>query len=524
MLHRLAPHGFGFLAALFAAAVTVFATRRGIGLSWDSTDYIAVGQSLARYGFALDVTALPMTIRPPGLSVVVALGEYVGISPSVSLRLLNAASIAVVVVCTDILLRRAGVRTAARLIGVSLVVASPALLDLTTMAWSEPPFIALAMLSFILVTRKMPLWVDVLLAACFAAMFFVRYVGVFYAAPIGIFAMARIWRERGVVQALLRGLLVVVVAGVGPALWLRRNYDIGGTLTGYRVPGGGTLLGPLATFTGTLGSWVLGRPPLDGNGGIYLSWSDHSTAMQLTGILAWVVIVALVIGAFLVVRRTGEGIRNDVAVVMTLLVVTYSAFSVYRFVYHEMGPLDSRMMSGLYVPLLVVVIVSIDSIVRSPRVARGVLLAGIVVGIVAVAAHTVQLGSDAVAFAREGRHWASTTFQNAPIHRTIRDLSNAASSNMATGADGDAGAATGVALYSNEPQSLFAATMHWPVRNQYQYHLGYPRPCNERYFVWYNQTFLPEGKPVGAKVIFSDSWGEILSLGTCDEPIEVYWP
>lgn len=148
------PNLFAVGAVIGAAAVVLAATRRGIGLSWDSTDYIAVGQTIARYGFALDVTALPMTIRPPGLSIAVTIGEYVGLSPSVSLRLLNAVSIAVVVVCTDILLRRAGVRTAARYIGVALVVVSPALLDLTSMAWSEPPFIALAMLSLVLVTQK----------------------------------------------------------------------------------------------------------------------------------------------------------------------------------------------------------------------------------------------------------------------------------------------------------------------------------------------------------------------------------
>jgi len=484
--------------SLLAFVITVFATRRGIGLSWDSTDYIAVGQTIARYGFALDVTALPMTIRPPGLSIAVTIGEYVGISPSVALRLLNAISIAVVVVCTDVLLRRAGVRTAARYIGVALVVVSPALLDLTSMAWSEPPFIALAMVSLVLVTQKRTLWADLLLAGCFSALFFVRYVGVFYAAPIGLFAVVRTWRERGVVRALLRGSLIAVVSAVGPTLWLRRNYDIDGTLTGYRVPGGGTLLGPLATFTGTLGSWVLGRPPLDGNGGIYLSWSDHSAAMQTAGIVAWVAIIAVVIGA-VALRKKHVG---DVIGVMILLVVAYSAFSVYRFVYHEMGPLDSRMMSGLYVPLLVILVVCIDRIARTKTVAR----VALVVGVVAVASHAVQLGTDAVAYARDGRHWGSTTFQNAPIHRVIRDL-------------GD-----DIALYSNEPQSLFAATMHWPVRNQYQYQLGYPRPCTDRYFVWYNQTFLPEGKPVGANVVYSDSWGEILSLGKCDEPIEKYWP
>ena len=484
--------------ALLSFVITVFATRRGIGLSWDSTDYIAVGQTIARFGFALDVTALPMTIRPPGLSIAVTIGEYVGISPSVALRLLNAVSIAVVVVCTDILLSRAGARTAARYVGVTLVVVSPALLDLTSMAWSESPFIALAMLSLVLVTQDRTLWADLLLAACFCALFFVRYVGVFYAAPIGLFAVVRTWRERGAVQALLRGSLIAVVSAVGPALWLRRNYDIDGTLTGYRVPGGGTLLGPLATFTGTLGSWVLGRPPLDGNGGIYLSWADHSAAMQTAGIIAWVALIAVVIGA-VVLRKNHVG---DVIGVMILLVVAYSAFSVYRFVYHEMGPLDSRMMSGLYVPLLVILVVCIDRIARTKTVAR----VALGVGLVAVASQAVQFGSDAVVYARDGRHWGSATFQNAPIHRAVRDL-------------GD-----DIALYSNEPQSLFAATMHWPVRNQYQYQLGYPRPCTDRYFVWYNQTFLPEGKPVGADVVYSDSWGEILSLGKCDEPIEKYWP
>ena len=483
--------------SILAAVIAVYVTRRGIGLSWDSTDYIAVGQTIARYGFALDVTALPMTIRPPGLSIAVTIGEYIGASPSVSLRLLNAMSIAVVVVCTDVLFRRAGARTVARYIGIALVVVSPALLDLTSMAWSEPPFIAFAMVSLVLVTQKRTLWADLLLAACFCALFFVRYVGVFYAAPIGLFALARTRRERGAVQAVLRSSLIAVVGAVGPAMWLRRNYDIDGTLTGYRVPGGGTLLGPLATFTGTLGSWVLGRPPLDGNGGIYRSWSDHSAAMQTAGIIAWVVIIAVVGVVILRTKHVG-----DVIGVMILLVVVYSAFSVYRFVYHEMGPLDSRMMSGLYVPLIVILVVCSDRLARTKTLAR----IALGVGLVAVTSHALQLGTDAAAYARDGRHWGSTAFQNAPIHRAVRGL-------------GD-----DVALYSNEPQSLFAATMHWPVRNQYQYHLGYPRPCTDRYFVWYNQTFLPEGKPVGADVVYSDSWGEILSLGRCDEPIEKYWP
>jgi len=42
--------------------------------------------------------------------------------------------------------------------------------------------------------------------------------------------------------------------------------------------------------------------------------------------------------------------------------------------------------------------------------------------------------------------------------------------------------------------------------------------------VWFNQTFLPEGKPVGASVVYEDSSGQVLDLGTCDSDIARFWP
>jgi hypothetical protein len=80
------------------------------------------------------------------------------------------------------------------------------------------------------------------------------------------------------------------------------------------------------------------------------------------------------------------------------------------------------------------------------------------------------------------------------------------------------------ALFSNEPQSLFAATDRWPIRNQYLAGLPPLVPCRQRYFFWYNTTFLPDGKPVGGTVVFSDASGEVIDLGACDTDIGVYWP
>ncbi|MFM8994577.1 MAG: hypothetical protein ACKOJG_10390, partial [Actinomycetota bacterium] len=121
--------------------------------------------------------------------------------------------------------------------------------------------------------------------------------------------------------------------------------------TGYREPGGGTLLGPLKTFTGTLGSWLIARPPLSGNGGIYLNWNDFSIYMKVAGVTTWLVTAGLVITFFAARNRPRDS--NIIVGASSFLLVFYGGFSIYRFVYDEMGPLDSRMMSGLYVPLVV---------------------------------------------------------------------------------------------------------------------------------------------------------------------------
>ncbi|MFM7891394.1 MAG: hypothetical protein ACKO8V_05815, partial [Actinomycetota bacterium] len=243
--------------AIFVAALSLLPSlvgnRRGIGLSWDSTDYIAVGLSMSAGRGALDVTGQPMVIRPPGLSAFVTLGDWLAISPEISLRAVNALSMAVIVWCTHQLLVRAGVQALSRWLGVAFVALSPALLDIFTMAWSEPPFIALTLVALLIATRERTWHWEFVLAVLFTAMFFVRYVGPFYAAPLALVAALVQVRRSGWYLALLRAGTALSVSMVLPWLWLMRNKDISGYLTGYREPGGGTLLDPLKTFTGTLG-------------------------------------------------------------------------------------------------------------------------------------------------------------------------------------------------------------------------------------------------------------------------------
>ena len=488
------------LVSILSAIPSLIGNRSGIGVSWDSTDYIAVGLSMAAGRGALDVTGVPMVIRPPGLSAFVTLGDWLSLSPDISLRVANALSAVVIVWCTHALLSRAGVRSFARWTGVALVALSPALIDISTMAWSEPPFLALVLVATVIATRKRSWPWDVALAVVFTGLFFVRYVGPFYAAPIALIAALVQVRKSGVLLAFLRSGTSLFVSMVLPWLWLMRNKELTGYLTGYREPGGGTLLDPLKTFTGTLGSWLIARPPLDGNGGIYLNWNDFSSYMQIAGVLMWVLLVASLAGFVLRIRQQS---REAIVIVAAcaLIFVFYSGFSVYRFVYHEMGPLDSRMMSGLYVPIVVMMIVSLSSLRRSqfPFAMSALLL-------VITAWHAATTVDDIFDYGINGRHWGSNFHRAVPIHEFAASLPDDA------------------AIYSNEPQSLFAATNHWPIRNQYMYQSPYDLPCSHRYFVWFNQSFLPDGKPVGGTVQYEDSWGQVIDLGACDTDISRFWP
>ena len=496
-------------AALVVSALStvpiIVGNRRGVGVSWDSTDYIAVGINMARGRGLLDVIGQPMVIRPPGLSVFVALGDWLSVSPRITLTVVNAVSMMVIVWCTHALLERAAVRAQTKWISVALVALSPALLDIFTMAWSEPPFIALTMSALLIATRERTWPWDFGLAFLFTAMFFVRYVGPFYSAPIALVAAVVQVRRSGWLLSLLRSGTTLCVSMVLPWLWLMRNKDLTGYLTGYREPGGGTLLDPLKTFTGTLGSWLIARPPLDGDGGIYLKWADFSGCMQFAGVLVWL----LIVGSCIVFVTSKHRQRDEKVVFGASLAVFlfYGGFSIYRFVYDEMGPLDSRMMSGLYVPAILLVAISLGRFRNLGNFLPRTFMRGFSsLAVVLLTWHGASTALDSWRFGTEGRRWSAIDHQLMPIHLFVRALPE------------------GTAILSNEPQSLFAATYRWPIRNQYQTEELSLVPCNHRYFVWYNQTFLPDGKPVGAEVVFEDAAGQVLDLGTCDSDISRFWP
>jgi type III secretory pathway component EscS len=178
----------------------------------------------------------------------------------------------IVVLCTSHLLQLANTRKFITAIATAFVAFSTALLWQYSMIWSEPPFIAVLMIGIVVSLRKMTATKFVSLTFLFIALFFIRYVGPVFAIAITAASIYFDRRQLGWLKSVAANVLALGISLIPIWLWLDRNQDIDGTLTGARVPGGGTLLSPLKTFTSTIGSWLVAKPF---EGGIYLSWDSY---------------------------------------------------------------------------------------------------------------------------------------------------------------------------------------------------------------------------------------------------------
>ena len=492
--------------AFVSGFLVVIANWSGVGWSWDTSDYVAVGRNFASGNGLLDATGIPMTVRPPGLSILIGIGDLLGLSVNLTVQILNVICAIVTVLGTFHLLQIAKVEKNVALIATAFVAFSPALLWQYSMIWSEPPFIALVVISMIVALRPAELSKFTLLVVLLISLFFVRYVGPVFAVSVALSAAWFDRRKLGLIKSAFMNFAMLLISLVPVWYWLQRNQSIDGTLTGARTPAGGSLLNPLKTFTATLGSWMTTSPV---EGGIYLSWNDYPNNTMILGILVLISIAILLTTYFLPKSRT-ENLESspNVLLLSGSIAVIYVAFSAYRFVHFELGPLDNRMMIPIFVPLILIVAVLVDRINLSSTLLRNVYLA---VSVMFLVFQALSSANDALRFGRDGRYWAAKEFQTQPIHKFVKDLP------------------TDSSLMSNQPQQLFAVWQKSSVFNQYQLELAQTAKCKNRYFVWYNSTYddgTPniEGQPEGASEIYSDASGAVLDLGSCNSDITAFWP
>jgi len=129
----------GIGAAISALVVNIAATQHGLGFSPDSASYLSAGLNLAGGQGLVTYSGDPLTIFPPGVSIVVAAGRVVGLDPIVWMRVFNSICIGVTVLLAHVVAKRY-LQSRLLLTTTTFYIAwSLPLATVGQMLWSEPP-------------------------------------------------------------------------------------------------------------------------------------------------------------------------------------------------------------------------------------------------------------------------------------------------------------------------------------------------------------------------------------------------
>ena len=349
----------GFLLA--GAALVLYATANGIGVSPDSVIYIASAKSaLNGDGFRIPYGSpggTPLTHFPPFYPVLLAAAGLVGVNALDAARLLDAVLFGATAAITAFIVFRvtSGNLLAAGLAGCFILPSVP-LLSVSASAWTEPVFIVLSLAGLYLLSvhlterRLKPL---VLSAICVALALVTRYAAfaLLGTGVIGILLLSRGTGRARIGNALVWGL----VATIPFLLWVFRNMTVTNGATDRALSYHPVALSDIKRALNLILHWVL-------------PGFHTRTIMEFIGIAALIILLYII-------RRSSVFAywRKIPAFVWlcAIFLVVYSVFLVVSISYFDAAiPLDDRILSPLYSVLVIFVSVLIAQAVQMAKPGR----------------------------------------------------------------------------------------------------------------------------------------------------------
>lgn len=355
-LGRIAPLPVWVLGVV-ASGLAVLATLDGTGISWDSVTYVQSGINLATSRGYVGVGGNVITAYPPGLPMLAGLLHMIGIPPRPSLGVVNVIVAAPIVLLSWRVLLRLPAPGSFRLVATAFIAVSPVLLSVESMLWSEPLFILLT-LAFLAkcgqsIERRNVDWPSILTLGvlCWIA-FAVRYMGLVLI-PTGIVVLlVAKWRPSR--SDVIRIVGFVAVASSVPAMWMMRNQLTDGTLTGPRTPSLSTIPSIVDEVVTTLGRWADSATSLARSDATVLG---IATTIGLLGIL--------LVAALAAVRHRDVEFGRAITptVVFTATYLAYLSFAKWTTF---LDPIDDRLLSPVFVPIVVMTTASLARIQSTP--------------------------------------------------------------------------------------------------------------------------------------------------------------
>jgi glycosyltransferase involved in cell wall biosynthesis len=253
--------------SLLGFASVFVSTRYGIGISPDSVSYINGARNLEQgYGFVmttLDGPGSPITHYSPFYPLILSLFGRVGVDPLAGARWLGSAFFAINILLISSMLLAILYQSKNHLSWTAVVVAlfalsSMTMLEIHTMAWTEPTFILLSLLGFILLSvyfgNQNVLYL-ILSAVVIGLAFLTRYAGIalIITGFIGILLLG----NKPVRTRFLHSLVYGVIGALPGAVWMVRNVVYTGTATNREITFQSFDRNHIMELITTLSSWLL---------------------------------------------------------------------------------------------------------------------------------------------------------------------------------------------------------------------------------------------------------------------------
>ncbi|MFH0953846.1 MAG: glycosyltransferase family 39 protein [Verrucomicrobiota bacterium] len=244
-------------AAMMSVLIMLCATRWGAGIGTDSVTYLGAAQSLLAGGGFCYPPGQPVTHYPPLYSLALALVGWVTGDVIAGARVLQVLLYVANILLAGWIVYRAGGRSfAALLLTVALLLTSPTMLNVHSMALSEGLFLLLGLGGFVLLSKELaahrPAWL-IGSALLLGLSVLTRYVGAAFLAA-GVLALL-LWSGRRGRARIADALLFGMVGAAPAALWLARNLLEAGSAVNRQV--GLSPVGLLhgARALGTIAGW-----------------------------------------------------------------------------------------------------------------------------------------------------------------------------------------------------------------------------------------------------------------------------
>lgn len=430
---------FVLILALASAGLVWYATAWGIGTSPDSIAYIGAARNLAAgQGLTVPFGGLvdgPLTHHAPLYPVLLGAFGFTGSDPANSARLLGSFFMAANVLLAALLVKRMlPLAIWPPILAGLLVAISPTLLEIHSMAWSEPLFIFLGFLGLALLADGLEKhsWMLILTSALLVGLaVLTRYAGLALVVTggLGILLQGNERLAKRLATAASFGLVAITPL----ALWSIRNLSATGTATSrslnFHLIERSQLWQGMATTT----SWL--RVPENTPTPI------HLFALGLLGLVTGGVIIWLWRQ-----RRPDQPVFGITGGIIGLFIPVYGFFLLLSISFFDANtPLDSRILSPLFFASVITLVVLFSRFVAASqarfwRVAWLVGTAMLVIGYGQAALPWLQSAH------QQGIGFSAVAWQQSPVMAAVRDLP------------------AGILVYTNSPEAVYFNGYHRSLR------------------------------------------------------------